>query len=143
MFEMWIMWLILMFAAIVVEALTMGLTTIWLAAGCLVAAILDAAGAPVVAQVIAMVIVTIITFIICIIWIKPKMDRIGNKKTATNGDRILGQEGVVTVAIDPIEGKGQVKVMGQVWSAKAVKPIPQGTKVVVREMGVKVLVEEA
>lgn len=141
--EMWIIWLILMVVALIVEAMTLGLATIWLAAGCLVAAILDLVGCSTGIQIIAMVVVTIITFIICIIWIKPKIDRAArNKKTATNADRFLGQEGIVIVDIDPIEGKGQVKVMGQVWSAKAVKPIPKDTKVIVKNMeGVKLLVE--
>ena len=145
MLEMWIIWLILMGAALVVEAMTLGLTTIWLAAGCLVAAILDLAGCSMTAQVVTMIVVTIITFVICLIWIKPKIDKAArNRKTATNADRFLGQEGIVIKDIDPIEGKGQVKVMGQVWSAKAVKPIPEGTKIIVKNMeGVKLLVEVA
>ena len=52
-------------------------------------------------------------------------------------------EGIVTKDIDPIEGKGQVKVIGQVWSAKSEHPISEGTKVKVLSLeGVKIVVEE-
>ncbi len=142
--DMWIIWLILMVAAIVVEAATLGLTTVWLAVGCLAAAVLDLCGASVGTQIIVMLAVTVLTFIVCIIWIKPKFDNMARqKKEATNADRLIGQEGIVIKDIDPIEAKGQVKVAGQIWSAKAPRPIVEGTKVRVKGLeGVKLKVEE-
>ena len=42
-----------------------------------------------------------------------------------------------------VTGKGQIKVLGQVWSAKADKVIDEGSKVKVLSMeGVKLIVEE-
>ena len=40
----------------------------------------------------------------------------------------IGAEGVVITALDPIENRGQVKVMGQIWSAKAHnnQTVPEG-----------------
>jgi len=141
---MWLVWLVLAIAALVVEALTMGLTSVWLAAGCLVAMVLDLCGADLVPQIVVMLIVTIATFVICIIWIKPRLDKKRNSlKEATNADRIIGMEGEVTKAIDPVEGKGQIKVMGQVWSAKSEHPINAGVKVKVTGIeGVKAVVEQ-
>ncbi|MBO4636446.1 MAG: NfeD family protein [Clostridiales bacterium] len=144
MVAMWIIWLILMVVFLVIEALTLGLTTVWCAAGCLVAMIMDLLGFPHTAQLVAMVVVSVICFIICIIWIKPQLDKKNaENREPTNADRLIGKEGIVIKTIDPIDGKGQVKVMGQVWSAKAARNIQEGAKVKVISLeGVKLFVEK-
>ena len=142
--DMWVVWLVLMVIFLIIEAATLGITTVWCAAGCLVAAIMDLLGAPVIAQVIAMISVSVVCFIACLIWIRPMFDAKHKRELSpTNADRVLGHEGIVIKSIDPIEGKGQVKVLGQVWSAKADKPIEEGSKVKVLSLeGVKIIVEE-
>lgn len=141
--DMWIVWAILMAVFLVVEAFTLGLTTIWCAAGCLVAGIMDFFGAPLTAQIIVMVAVSVICFVICIVLIRPMIDVKSKTKEPTNADRVIGQEAIVIKAIDPIDGKGQVKVMGQVWSAKASVEIPEKARVKIVSMeGVKLVVEE-
>ena len=65
-------------------------------------------------------------------------------RTPTNADRVIGKTAVVTEAIDNVEGKGQVNVSGQVWSARSEHDvvIPTGTEVrVLRIEGVKLFVE--
>lgn len=143
-FSMWILWLILTIVFAVIEAATLGLTTVWCAIGSAVACVMDLLGAPVEAQLIVMIAVSVVCFIICMIWIKPKLDAKHRLETEpTNADRVLGQEGIVIKTIDPMEGKGQVKVIGQVWSAKADTIIAEGQKVKVKSMeGVKLIVEE-
>lgn len=140
---MWVIWAVLTVVFLIIEAITLGLTTIWCAAGCAVAAVLDLCGVSETGQLIAMVAVSVICFIICMIWVKPMLDQKHKRELEpTNADRVIGKEGVVIKTIDPIEGKGQIKVMGQVWSAKADKTIEEGTKVKVISMeGVKVRVE--
>ena len=104
--------------------------------------VMDLCGASVLAQVITMIAVSIVSFVICFIWIRPIIDRKGRGSVPTNADRVIGQEGIVIKDIDLIEGKGQVKVMGQVWSAKADGNIAEGAKVRVLSMeGVKLVVE--
>ena len=44
---------------------------------------------------------------------------LGLSSVATNADAVIGEEAVVTEAIDNIKGCGQVKVKGQIWSARA------------------------
>ena len=85
----------------------------------------------------------VLYFVLFIVWIKPNMKDIKKvDKEPTNADRLIGQEGIVTEAIDPIEGKGQIKVMGQVWSASCDKPISKDCKVIVKDIkGVKLVVE--
>ncbi len=144
MTNMWILWLILTIVFAVIEALTLGLTTVWCAIGSAVAMVMDLCGAPVAAQLTVMVVVSIICFVVCMIWIKPKLDeRHRVNVEPTNADRVLGKEGLVTVTINPIEGKGQVKVIGQTWSAKSDRQIEEGKKIRVTGMeGVKLIVEE-
>jgi len=139
---MWILWLILLVVFAAIEGATLGLTTVWFAVGAGVAMVMDLCGAPVLAQIITMLIVSVISFIICFIWIRPIIDRKGRGNVPTNADRVIGQEGIVIKDIDVIDGKGQVKVMGQVWSAKADNNIAEGTKVKVLSMeGVKLVVK--
>jgi len=143
-FPMWLFWVILMVVFLIIEAAAMGLSTIWCAAGCLVAAILAACGVDIWIQIVAMVLVSVALFILFIVWIKPNMKDIKKvDKEPTNADRLIGQEGIVTEAIDPILCKGQIKIMGQVWSAVSDKEIPEDSKVIVKEIkGVKLVVEK-
>lgn len=141
--EMWVLWLILTIVFMIVEAMTLGLTTAWCAVGSFVAMILALCGASTTTQLVVMLVVSIVCFIACLIWIKPQVDKLSReKKQPTNADRIIGQEGIVIKTIDPVDGVGQVKVMGQVWSAKASSVITEGTAVKVLALeGVKVVVE--
>ena len=139
----WIIWLIVFVVMLIIEAATTALATVWFAAGALVAMIMDLCGAPHNLQIIVMAVVSVVTFIICMVWIKPKLESLRRANIQkTNADRIIGMEGVVIVPIDPIEGKGQVKVEGQVWSAKSKGAIEEGIKVKIKAIeGVKVIVE--
>ena len=62
----------------------------------------------------------------------------------TNVDAIPGKIGLVTETIRPIEGEGQVKLEGQIWSAKPedeTTVIEAGTTVTVLSVeGVKLIV---
>ena len=71
--------------------------------------------------------------------LRPRQDK-------TNADRILGQTAVVIQAIDNRQGTGQIRLMGQVWTARSTQEeeIAAGETVVVREIsGVKAMVERA
>ena len=140
---LWLFWVILMVVFLVVEAAFAGLTTIWCAVGCLVAAILAACGVPLWVQILVMVLVSVALFIMFIVWIKPNMKDIKKiDKEPTNADRVLGQEAIVIEEIDPVEAKGQIRVMGQVWSAVASKKIAVNSKVKVMDIqGVKLVVK--
>lgn len=143
--QMWLVWLILMVIFLIVEAATMGLTTIWCAAGCLAAAICALVGVDnITVQLIVMIAVSIVCFIICFIWIRPKFESIKKENTvATNADRIIGREGIVIKNISSVEGKGQIKVMGQIWSAVSDTDIEEGAKIRVTALsGVKAVCEK-
>ena len=139
----WIIWLIVFVVMLIIEAATTALATIWFAAGALVAMIMDLCGAPHNLQIIVMAAVSVVTFVICMIWIRPKLESLRRANIQrTNADRLIGMEGVVIVPVNPVEGKGQVKVEGQVWSAKSEDAIKEGTKVKIRAIeGVKLIVD--
>ena len=139
----WIIWLIVFVVMLIIEAATTALATIWFAAGALVAMIMDLCGAPINLQIIVMAAVSVVTFAICMIWIRPKLESLRRANVQrTNADRLIGMEGVVIVPVNPVEGKGQVKVEGQVWSAKSEGAIEEGTTVKIRAIeGVKLIVD--
>jgi membrane protein implicated in regulation of membrane protease activity len=124
---------------------TTGLATLWFAVGAIVAMIMDLCGAPVTLQIIVMAVVSIVCFALCMIWVRPKLESLRKKNIQrTNADRLIGREGIVIVSLNRTEGKGQVKVDGQIWSAKADEDIAEGIKVVVKSIeGVKLVVETA
>ena len=139
----WIIWLIVFVVMLIIEAATTALATVWFAVGALVAMIMDLCGAPHNLQIIVMAAVSVVTFLICMIWIRPKLEALRRANVQrTNADRLIGMEGVVIVPVNPVEGKGQVKVEGQVWSAKSEGAIEEGTTVKIRAIeGVKLIVD--
>lgn len=141
----WVIWLVIAVIMFIIEAVTTGLATLWFGIGAVVAMIMDLCGASVPAQVIVMAVVSIVCFVLCMIWVRPKLESLRKKNIQrTNADRLIGREGTVIVPLNGIEGKGQVKIDGQVWSAKADSDIAEGIKVTVKAIeGVKLVVEIA
>ena len=139
----WIIWLVFAVVMFVIEAVTTGLATLWFGIGAVVAMIMDLCGASFASQIIVMAVISAVCFAVCMIWIRPKLESLRKKNIQhTNADRLIGREGIVIVPLNATEGKGQVKVDGQIWSAKADTDIAEGVRVTVRSIeGVKLVVE--
>ena len=141
--SMSLFWLIAMVLFGVLEAVTVGLTSIWFAVGALAALIAASLGAFALVQVIVFLVVSFVTLLL----VRPLAQRyINDRKEPTNADRVIGQEAVVTQTIDNLRGEGQVSVSGAAWTARSQEeaPIPAGTRVrVLRIEGVKVIVSPA
>ncbi len=135
-------WAILIVVFSVIEALTLGLTSIWFGFGAIVALFAAMIKLPVIAQIV----IFLITSIILLIYTKPiakKYLKIGSTKT--NVEDLIGKKGFV---VKPISNRelGQVKVKGQIWTAKSVDDteIPESTEIeVVNIEGVKLIVKKA
>ncbi len=138
--SMSLFWLIAMVLFGVLEAVTVGLTSIWFAVGALAALIAASLGAFALVQVVVFLVVSFVTLLL----VRPLAQRyINDRKEPTNADRVIGREAVVTQAIDNLKGEGQVNVSGAVWTARSQEeaPIPAGARVrVLRIEGVKVIV---
>lgn len=136
-----IIWLIIMAVLIVIELATLGLTTIWFAAGALaacIAAVLDLAFW-------IQVLLFIVVSLVLLISTRPLAMRYLNARTSkTNVDSLIGKSAKVTKTIDNIQAQGQVMVNGMEWTARSEDDdavIPEGTVVTIRRIsGVKLIV---
>lgn len=136
-----IIWLLVLIAFAVGEALTVGLTSIWFAVGALGALITAGLGFGFWPQIIVFLVLSGVTLAL----VRPLAKKLLKPGySATNADRVIGAVGLVTEEVDNMAGKGLVNLSGQVWSARAQdeQNIPAGQEVrVLRIQGVKVIVE--
>lgn len=109
-------WLIIAVILGIIEASTLGLVTIWFAIGALFAMIASLIGIPFFYQVIVFIIVSTLL----LYFTKPIIKNFLKVKTVkTNADKAIGEKGIVIEKIDTINSTGQVKVRGQVWTARS------------------------
>lgn len=138
-----VVWLMVLVVLVIIELLTMGLTTIWFAGGALVAAIASLFQAPLALQIILFLIVSAIL----LFFTRPLAVKYFNKdRVRTNAESLVGRQAIVISEIDNLQGIGQVNVGGMEWSAKTsvdgIK-LPVGTVTTVLAIsGVKLVVEE-
>ena len=135
-----ICWLAALIVLILVEAATVGLVSLWFALGALAALLTSFWVNSIWVQLGVFLAVSLVTLLV----IRPLARRyITPRQVATNADRAVGAEGIVTQAIDNLKASGQVSVQGSVWTARAQGDvfIPAGTTVkVLRIEGVKLIV---
>lgn len=135
-------WLLVLILCLVVEAVTVQLVTIWFAAGAVGALLAANFGLGLGAQLTIFVILSIAL----LLPLRPLMRNVLHTgRSKTNADRILDQTAVVVQEINNREETGQIRLMGQVWTARSLQEddcIPAGETVVVRSIsGVKAMVE--
>ena len=101
-----IMWLILLACFLVVEAITVGLTTIWFAGGALVAAIASGLGAGILTQWVLFLVISLVL----LIFTRPLAVRYMNKGVPkTNVNSLIGEREVTIpehaiVTIEDVQG---------------------------------------
>ena len=137
-----IFWLAMIVVAVVVEAMTNQLVSIWFVLGGIAALIANLCSAPLYVQWILFVVVSAIA-LVCTRPLVRKLTRF--RRQDTNAGRCVGQIAVVTQEINNTAAAGQAKVLGSIWTARSARGtvIPAGTEVVVRAIeGVKIIVEE-
>lgn len=137
-----VFWCVAIVVFLVVEAVTVGLASIWFALGSIAALISAALGAPLWLQVTWFIIVSGVT-----LWLtRPLAAKyINAKRQATNADRFIGISGKVTKTIDNISAQGEVFVGGKYWTARSANSevIVEGSLVTILSIeGVKLIVAE-
>lgn len=134
-------WLGLMVVLIIIEAATVSLTTIWFAAGSLLAFFMALFNLPLWFQIV----VFLVSSTLLILFTRPialKYLKVGRERT--NIDSLIGETGLVVMDILPY-ATGQVKVKGQIWTAvsKTGEPIGKDNEVFVDAIeGVKLVVAQ-
>lgn len=134
-------WLIALIALLIIELITLGLTTIWFAGGALIALIAALCGAPFWLQFTLFLVVSAILLFVT----RPIAVKYWNKdRIKTNADGLVGQTALVIEEIDNIKAKGAVSVNGLEWTARTADNsiIEKDKVVVIKEIqGVKLIVE--
>lgn len=137
-----IYWLILFIVLLVIEIITLGLTTIWFAGGALIAFGLSLMSVSPVLQWAVFCGVSLILLFCTRPWAVRYFNN--QKKEKTNVDSLIGRTAVVTSEICNLEGKGEVFVNGLTWTARSEEDtlvIKEDTHVtVVAVQGVKLIV---
>lgn len=135
-------WLIAMVVFLAIEAITVGLASIWFAVGALVAWICALLGAPILLQIVVFLIVSAAA----LYFTRPLVKKyINGKVVPTNADAVIGKECRVTETVDNVAGTGAVYVDGKTWTARSADDeiIPEGELVsALRIEGVKLIVEK-
>ena len=141
--NMTVVWLVLLVILVVVELITMGLTTIWFAGGALAAALISIPRTPLALQILVFLLVSALL----LYFTRPVAVKYFNRdRIRTNVESMIGRQAIVISEINNLEGIGQVNTGGMEWSARTKtdeEKLPVGAVVVVLAInGVKLIVEE-
>ena len=138
-----VVWLCLLVFFAITEAVTVGLVSVWFAAGALVAPLGAFFTSNIWIQIFLFLLVSCVTMAV----LRPLARKyVLPTVVPTNADRVIGRQAVVTEAIDNLNGKGAVVVFGVAWTARSEDgtPIAEGTTVTVNRIeGVKLFVSPA
>lgn len=139
-----IYWLLLFIILLVIEVLTMGLTTIWFAGGALAAFVLSLILGNMLEIEVA---VFIVVSVVLLLFTRPWAMRYLNRRTIhTNADSIVGMVVRVTEPVDNMLGRGAAQADGKIWTARSAKDgvtFAEGELAVVQEIrGVKLILQK-
>lgn len=130
----YIFWLVVLVAAILIEASCFALISIWFAVGALAAFIAAFCGASGTIQMIIFLGVSVTALALTRPLLKKLMP---TKYIPTNGELDIGKTAVVTERIDPTAGTGRVCIGGVNWGANSAdgSVIEEGDTVIVCAKG--------
>ena len=138
---MWYFWLILAGIFVIAEIATVGFLIFWLSLGSLCAMLTSFFTDNIIIQT-AVFVVTSVLFIFLTRPLAKKLAKTDNT-LVTNAFSIIGKKAIVIKEINPTLGVGQIKIDGQVWTAKSTNEeiISEGTEVLILNIdGVKAVV---
>lgn len=141
--NMTVVWLVILVALVVIELISMGLTTIWFAGGALAAALISIPGTPIPLQILIFLVVSAVL----LYFTRPIAVKYFNRdRVRTNVESMVGRQAIVISEINNVEGVGQVNTGGMEWSARSsynnVILQPGAVVTILGVDGVKLIVEE-
>ena len=109
-------WLFVIVAAVVLEAATVSLVSIWFVPSACISMILAFCKVPLWIQIV----VFFVVFLLLMLLLKPLFKKnLGLKRVPTNADSLIGAQAIVIEPVNNLYAQGQVKVRGQIWSARS------------------------
>jgi len=109
-------WAVAIVVFLILEAVTVGIVSIWFALGSICALIAALLGAPTWLQILWFVVISALTLVLT----RPIVKKyVNGKKQPTNADRVIGCPAVVTEEIDNLQGRGSVRIDGKEWTARS------------------------
>ena len=139
---MWKIWLLLSGIFLIIEIINISFFIFWFSLGALIAMI----SSFFIKNTIIQIVIFLVSSTILLFITKPLVKKILPKESLvkTNSYAVEGKVGKVITDIEPIEGKGQVKVNGETWSARSFDDtfVSKDTEVIVEKIdGVKLVVK--
>lgn len=138
-----IIWLLLVVVLLIIELVTVGLTTIWFAAGSAAAFLLSLTGVGIGWQIGIFLVVSIVLLIFTRPWALKYVNR---NREKTNYESMIGKTVKVTQRISNTDQTGAAVYDGQEWTARSLtddRTIEEGKHAVVEKIeGVKLIVRE-
>lgn len=138
----WI-WFIFALVLLVIEIMTVGLTTIWFAAGAFIAGLTAGAGFNVLLQVAVFLAVSVVLLVFTRPWALHYLNR---TRIRTNYEREIGKTIILTEDVDNVRQTGRAILEGKEWTVRSASDsirMKKGDRAVVRSIsGVKLIVEK-
>ncbi len=135
-----IVWLGIFLILLVLEIISLGLTTIWFAGGALAAFAAALLGANIIIQAVLFLVISLVLLFVT----RPIAVKYFNKNLAkTNVENVIGKTAKVSRQIDNVNSLGEAVLEGETWMARSENNeiIAEGTLVtVVAVEGVKLIV---
>ena len=140
---MWQIWLIIAGLCFIIEMATVGFFVFWFGIGALISMVVSIFFPE---NIILQSTIFVISSVILLLLTQPLVNKFTkkDKKIETNAYSIIGKKGIVVQDINPTFGVGQIKIAGEVWSAKTFDEtiIEKGAEIKVIQIdGVKAVVE--
>ena len=138
-----VIWLVLLILLLLVEIITVGLTSIWAAGGALIALLLSVLNVPLIWQIVAFFVVTFV-----LLWFtRPfAVKFINSQREKTNYEGIIGKTIRIAEKVDNLHQTGMAVVNGQEWTVRAEDDEeilePETLATVVNISGVKLIVKK-
>lgn len=136
------LWFVIIIAGVAIEVFTLDLSAIWFGVGGLAALIAASIGLEFASQLIIFVLFSALLLVL----VRPFCRKfLKTKNEPTNADRIIGEVAVVTQSINNIQETGEIKILGQLWTARSVDDSNIAAEQIVRVVsirGVKAIVEK-
>ncbi len=112
----WIGWLAFIVLAVIAEASSAALVSIWFIPGAIVSLVLSLFDVPLWVQFVVFAVISAVLLLSTRRFVKKFLK---GKGQPTNADAVIGQKAIVTERVSNIEETGAVKLMGKEWSARS------------------------